>query len=371
MSNLPQELIDAILERVEDSESLKACSLVAGSFLAPSQRSLFRYLRLRYNILKALNALFTASARLASYIRDVQIHIPLLPHHQSTLHSVLRLLPNIARMKIYGDPVLWSDISEELRLTLLNVIARPSFQRLHLLYVHGVPSAFVLWAASSVVVLSLWCITIEDPKSSAVAQPSSLATPLRELFIMYTLENEARVCDLLLNNRAHLAGLERLRIQIDTLSAPYSTRLLAAGGATLRHLEFDQYIPVPHPMPALPPMPHVHTVALQVSFPDTGHLPLHLHHTLTQLAAALPNLEVITLHCNIWSPSPPADPPPVIHRTKFPHLRQIDCRVDLSPNDVEQFILQRLRATMAALIPWPQGTDILHCSFNHPRVDFP
>jgi hypothetical protein len=46
MSPLPQELFDAIIDEIHDKETLKACALVGSSFLPPSQRKLFRKVRL-------------------------------------------------------------------------------------------------------------------------------------------------------------------------------------------------------------------------------------------------------------------------------------------------------------------------------------
>ncbi|KAJ7268534.1 hypothetical protein C8J57DRAFT_1469155 [Mycena rebaudengoi] len=307
-SNLPQELTDAIVERVEDSNSLKACSLVASTFVGPCQRSLFRCTLLNSNRLEVLNAMFT-SPRLASYIRDVELTIADSRHDQSALTPLLRSLLNVAWLKIHGGTV--------------DLIVQPSLRRLHLLFIYGVQSAFILREASSVVVLSLWCITIEVEEAKfAVAQPSFLEAPLKHLFIVYSSETEARVCELLLNNPAYTASLERLRTQTDALGAPYAPRLFAAGSATLRHLELDH---LGYTILALRRMLHVHTVALNLAMTHPCCLPPYLHHTLTQLAA-LPNLEVITLHCTIWpwqTGSIPVDPPLVIHhRTQFPHRAQ-------------------------------------------------
>ncbi|KAJ7731522.1 hypothetical protein B0H16DRAFT_1264563, partial [Mycena metata] len=71
MPQLPQELINAILEDAPDS-SLGACSMTARAFVATSQRRLFRWMSL-VGIAQYEHAdrLFEGSPHLAGYMRYV------------------------------------------------------------------------------------------------------------------------------------------------------------------------------------------------------------------------------------------------------------------------------------------------------------
>ncbi|KAJ7142302.1 hypothetical protein C8R44DRAFT_725673 [Mycena epipterygia] len=85
MVELVQELIDAIVDQLaqtdawyshKDLNSLRACTLAARRFLAPSQRHLFRWLTLNLQTIQNGSSGFTKNPRLAtlaSYVRDLYI----------------------------------------------------------------------------------------------------------------------------------------------------------------------------------------------------------------------------------------------------------------------------------------------------------
>lgn len=112
MSELPQELIDAIIDQIDEAESLKACSLAATSFVATSQRRIFCSLRLwaaegdvydnEGANLTAVDALLTASPHLASYILDLTLDISFLRDEQIIIERLLHSLPNVEHLFIQG-----------------------------------------------------------------------------------------------------------------------------------------------------------------------------------------------------------------------------------------------------------------------------
>ncbi|KAJ7268529.1 hypothetical protein C8J57DRAFT_1509713 [Mycena rebaudengoi] len=187
----------------------------------------------------------------AKDVKDKRV-VLLMSLPRGTLYWLLRALPNLSRLEIMA-------------------VMLPSIRRLHLRLIYGVPLAFTLRAAASVVVLSLCSISLRE---SAVLCRSGRRKLACAIFCLATL------------------------------CTPHTSK-----GST--------------------------------SIWPSGHFL-------------------------------PAHPPPVLHRIEFPHLRHIDCRIELSTNKVTQDLaLQRFRGSMEAFIPWFQGTDILQCSFYHPRVDFP
>lgn len=103
MSDVPQELIDAIVEHVPDS-SLVACSLTATTFVAPSQRRLFRWISLSgMPAYERMAHSLASSPHLGKYVRHLALHIQELPKDYAPLKAILPLFSEIERLSIGGD----------------------------------------------------------------------------------------------------------------------------------------------------------------------------------------------------------------------------------------------------------------------------
>ncbi|KAJ7259250.1 hypothetical protein C8J57DRAFT_1639881 [Mycena rebaudengoi] len=171
MHPLPQELIDAILAHLRDYASLSVCSLVSNSFVAPSQRGIFRSLWLHaqgsHPTFHDATAALAQFPHLKSYIHDLTI--TLASSDTEFDHSALE------------GAVYWDRLSYGLRSAIQTVVSLPSLQELHLAtYFVGVPSHFILRAASSVSFLSIRRITLDEGEEIEFSVPEAGLPGARE-----------------------------------------------------------------------------------------------------------------------------------------------------------------------------------------------
>ncbi|KAJ7800348.1 hypothetical protein B0H14DRAFT_1692284 [Mycena olivaceomarginata] len=237
MAPLPQELLDAIIDQVRDKETLKACALVATSFLPPSQRNLFRKVRLGD---RDTSATLAESPHLVSYIRDLTIYIW---GTMSELAVILRSVQSIESLFVIAwSPKNWKRLGDEASSALLDCLSRPSLRRLGLSNVLGVPAALIL-AATAIPVVQFKSVTMarwgEDISEQLHA--SAPVPRLRHLILgdaNFSKYEVLRICNLLLDPRkpAYTPQIERLEIHIDKYSANYDERIMAVFAATLKYL---------------------------------------------------------------------------------------------------------------------------------------
>jgi len=130
MPDLPQELIDAIIEDVPDA-SLPACSLTSTAFVTSSQRRLFRWMSLAHPTqYSRAAALFTSSRHLAPYVHSLALDVKGIPPDSADLKSILAQLTELERLAIAGD--LHSHTPFAQNPCLLDVFRLPSLKCLAL-----------------------------------------------------------------------------------------------------------------------------------------------------------------------------------------------------------------------------------------------
>ncbi|KAJ7238619.1 hypothetical protein C8J57DRAFT_1528560 [Mycena rebaudengoi] len=226
MATLFPELLDAIVDQVNDTESLKAWSLVAPRFLAPSQRRLFHSIRVpplqvgtsdtiaSEHLTESLNSFLTASPHIASYILELRAHGSPNPANNA-LAVTLRALPTT------------------LRTALTDMIAQSSLLQLHMHIVYGLPPALVLQAASSVSVLTINNASVD--RSAELPVPST-STPSARLSHLSISASQSHFCGILLLVPACLATLEVLQVNADPERIALLEQLLHVVAPTLIHL---------------------------------------------------------------------------------------------------------------------------------------
>ncbi|KAJ6454879.1 hypothetical protein C8R47DRAFT_1228489 [Mycena vitilis] len=313
MAELPQELIDAIVEEVEGKGDLQACSLTAQSFLDPSQRRLFRPMYLRWDAsssrkgaaLDRALSLIHESPHLVRHVREVSLDIPKNSDDQVTLAGILRMLGNIEHLGIHGLSQPWQNIGPALASTISDIISMPSLQRLYLFRIWNIPSAFVLHAASSVSTLSLYRVSAY----SSLDDPAIMAnTHLEGLFLPSCMMTRVLLpsCPFLLaaQNLRHLAVYVHELGHHRTLSAASSSRLrhleLECQGETIS--SFRPHVPdkisaflIPLDLPHLPAL-RILSLSFMVSesTPGVWTLPYLLRSTITALPTVAPLLDALT-----------------------------------------------------------------------------
>ncbi|KAJ7136369.1 hypothetical protein C8R43DRAFT_1203385 [Mycena crocata] len=179
MAELPQELIDAILEDVPDS-SLGACSMTSCAFVVSSQRRLFRSMSLPdYRIYARAARLLAESPHLAGYVRYLALNISFIPDDYTHLKSILARLSDIERVAIIGTP---SALMMR-QLSLVDFLARLSIKCLALDAIHDVGASFLSGAFKYLeeVVLSNISIAVEVDEEEPSALLSTLSIASQEV----------------------------------------------------------------------------------------------------------------------------------------------------------------------------------------------
>ncbi|KAJ7832093.1 hypothetical protein B0H14DRAFT_3463704 [Mycena olivaceomarginata] len=340
MSPLPQELFDAIIDEIHDKETLKACALVGSSFLPPSQRKLFRKVRLGGSSGLGRRSRNTAAAlaespHLVSYIRDFTMVMPSTVQNSVPVAGVLRSVQNIESLAVFGRAVNWNRLGYEASSALLDCLSRPSLRRLDLKHVEGVPTAFIL-AATAIPVVSFEYVRMDLGEGvSDHLRNSAPASRIRHLILNDGGPAVFDICDFLLHprrNPAYRQQIERLEIRIDQHSASHFERIMAACAATLKCLAVHATDLI-----RLPLLPSVLEVEIKVFVGDNRRLPLFFSSNLSQVASSLPLVETITL-VFVVAPLPPevrwpnVAPLPIfgpsfMDRTQLLHLRRVHCKL--------------------------------------------
>ncbi|KAJ7330976.1 hypothetical protein DFH08DRAFT_815060 [Mycena albidolilacea] len=116
---LPQELLDAIVQDIDDAPTLKACSLAGSKLREQSQRKLLRSLTLAGYNRAAMCAVLKQSPHIASYVTDLTLYIPEEDYISdpdftvTDIEAMLAMVVNVRRCVfggMDGSRRIWSDI---------------------------------------------------------------------------------------------------------------------------------------------------------------------------------------------------------------------------------------------------------------------
>ncbi|KAJ7151859.1 hypothetical protein C8R43DRAFT_1127493 [Mycena crocata] len=317
MPELPQELIDAIIDEVPAS-SLRACSLTATAFVASSQRRIFQWASLStIRSYERTEAILATSPHLGKYVRFLAIGITKIPSNYAPLQAILPALTEIERVSIVGDTRAQNGNKIGDNPCLMDLLSLPSLRGFALHQLLDVPSAIILRALGSFeeVLLSHLSIAADEAPDSEELPPPGDLWHLSLLADAYEATIPFALCP---KNQAFFDQLARLslpfsRIPEDLL--PNFFQLLTSCSRTLEHLDIELEAPFTDPLPALPAL---WFLELWIDI-DTVHSPGALASILSYTYASMPNLEVLTLsisdrpagrHRHHWNLLLPDDPQP-------------------------------------------------------------
>ncbi|KAJ7474755.1 hypothetical protein FB451DRAFT_1246524 [Mycena latifolia] len=302
---VPQEIIDAIVDNVEDVATFKACSLVCWAFVPASRTHIFRAVSLDMlnDAPQKIYAMLLRSPHIALYVRDLTVYrshdTKLWMQPGSPLPAVLSMLPHIQRFSIFACWGDWKDVPPPLAVSMLRILALPKLERLHVLTASNVPAVFVQ-RALSVRVLSLFHVSV-DP-AAELRLPASAACPE-----YLNLSLDSKVGRLLSTvGPGPLAGVRRLAlnpIPNSPHSATHLAKALSAVEGTLERLDLqvhEQHWSHPDTVR----LRALRTLQLHVIMesPDTP-LPAFLPAALARFRAANPLLTHLTVVLHLPSAS--------------------------------------------------------------------
>ncbi|KAJ7244384.1 hypothetical protein B0H12DRAFT_1236122 [Mycena haematopus] len=172
---LPQEIIDLIIDNVDDMKSFQACSLVSWAFVPACRKRIFRDVcfGMISDTPKKLHEILLRSPRIALYIKDVTIHRPHEPNlwmePGSLLPAVLSMLPHVNRFSLFGCWGDWLHMPPSLTSAIMRIISLKSLDRLHVLTVANVPASF-LHRALPVRIVSLFYVGLDPTEKLCLPQ---------------------------------------------------------------------------------------------------------------------------------------------------------------------------------------------------------
>ncbi|KAJ7142351.1 hypothetical protein C8R44DRAFT_760539 [Mycena epipterygia] len=259
MLELAQELIDTIVDQLaqtdawyshKDLNSLRACSLVARRFLAPSQRHLFRWLTLNPQTIQNGSSGFNKSPRLtplASYVRDLHIEGPFASYHLDPLASFLPLLSTVERLVIKDFINDWNTCnwSANFPTAFAGLLSLPSLRCFALVDHAGAPASLLRRALASYHEVAFIRVQFSEENQfrSFADEPSRPRPPiLGHLVLQQRWREDSSLRNLMLDKEIEisLAKLQylELRLSMGGLLDGLEELALKCSGS-IRHLTID------------------------------------------------------------------------------------------------------------------------------------
>ncbi|KAJ7050412.1 hypothetical protein C8F01DRAFT_1345308 [Mycena amicta] len=247
---LPQELIDAVVDAIvspvdlpEDPwilhvvgpswpvlRTLRACALVARTFVHRCQRYIFHAVRLRYNATR-FASLLEGSPHVASYIRAVYVETSLGPNELVSIRQLLQLSINLMRLDIHLQTSL---PARAFAVMLQDSLAQASLGRVmlrHFVLENARQLENILCRSKGLKTLELHSTRFPPPMNRTPAEEIQPVVMLERL-VLYLLDSET-VQELLETfKRVDLTKLRSLCLHGTPMNS-----LLAANASTLETLE--------------------------------------------------------------------------------------------------------------------------------------
>ncbi|KAJ6598112.1 hypothetical protein DFH09DRAFT_1394034 [Mycena vulgaris] len=297
MADLPQELIDAVFEEVEDPTTLAACALTSTASVKSSQSRLFRWKSISSIPAYERAAHFiSTSPRFGEYIRYLALDVRNIPPEYPSLKAILLQLPELERLSISGDgftqgigmdPTAGALIAGNTSLT--DILSLPSLKCFALHNLSIVPSSLILRALSSFDEVVISSLTVALVPGLGLPPPQTL----RHLSIVLDSHESSMLSFVLQPTQLrYLRHLERIAVvypPVPELLQASFIDLLGACSSTLQHLELELEASL-----ALPALPALCSLELWIDL-DLVKTPLLLASIVFETIAALPHLEVLTI----------------------------------------------------------------------------
>ncbi|KAJ7504939.1 hypothetical protein B0H11DRAFT_1979893 [Mycena galericulata] len=184
MDTIPPELIHSIVHEISDTETLKACALVASTFREPSQRILLRSATLggdtpRHSYCTVWTIL-RISPHIASYVRTLLLDLPTkvsAPSETYSLPVLLGKFTNVSQLLVSAtQECKWDDIIPGAAGAILNFVRQPTLEGFHVMDIQQLPIDLLALIFSSVTTTSFLSgsvnVQASPPQTSGPPIPS-------------------------------------------------------------------------------------------------------------------------------------------------------------------------------------------------------
>ncbi|KAJ7060965.1 hypothetical protein C8F01DRAFT_178018 [Mycena amicta] len=383
---LPQELLDAIVDEVDEVNSLRACALASRRFLFSSQPRIFSVAQLlpTYNNTSPVTRLaqvFDASPHLALHVRELEVDLAYWTSEStSALETILRLVTKLQRLAVYGcgeddHESLWTGLTRQ----LIDCLERPNLICVRFTSLNFLPNA-VLRAAVALPEVTLdGCDHYHRNSVLDHLQEQLRPNRLRDLTLTTGKEHTARpFLRLLCELGGYPTGLKRLVIGGHRYYWCHR-KLVEMWGQSLESFT----MPIPRSAFEIPHLPLVRDFQFSMGY----HLEV-IPNAVAKISRAFPNLETLTLYFSVdgWGleyelqrslaigPTPSFDAAVFPVRQELLHLKSILCKLRVSylsrltseerdTIDIPQHF-ERFKAAVESTMPGPIAAGMLQFSLE-------
>ncbi|KAF7342563.1 hypothetical protein MSAN_02012700 [Mycena sanguinolenta] len=257
MAELPQELIDTIVELVL-AKDLIACALTARSFVECSQRRIFYMMSLSgLPAYERMSIILAKSPHLGQYVRLLALEIEGIPENWRPLEVIVSTFLELERVTIRGNLVGTAPSELGQNPPLIDLLSLPSLLCVGLANLINVPASLITKALENAEEVSLSRVSIASDDPTPTESPNPTSDFLWHLDISDAMEE---IMPFLLQPRrvGYLQYLSRLSITIVPISESMRgefTAALAACAPTLERLELE--FVSPFSLPQLPALWHL------------------------------------------------------------------------------------------------------------------
>ncbi|KAJ7162745.1 hypothetical protein C8R43DRAFT_991279 [Mycena crocata] len=263
-TTIPPELIDAIVEKVVDEESLKACALTASTLRYTSQRILLRTVTVDDRVgqprtYSALCSLLEESPHVATYIRRLYMFFSEStgPSERSSVRQLLSQLKNVRRCTIgegdhaYSTVVPWSGFVSMDMPAIIAFLQQQELVELNVWHFKGLSSTLVAIFACAAQSVSFFCVDAD-----LEVDPTPSISHLNQLVISLHSSSVSRILG---QPTFAFCTANVRRLGLNTESD--TTAVQSSVAATLEHLRLNCET-VRNTFPLLPPLPALRSVDL-------------------------------------------------------------------------------------------------------------
>ncbi|KAJ7266085.1 hypothetical protein C8J57DRAFT_1229492 [Mycena rebaudengoi] len=312
MATVPEELFDVIVAAIDpaDIDTLRACALTSSSFVFSSQRTIFRRLVIRngpnpadscarapHGTVQQAHSLLTHSPRIAGYVKELKVSVPSAHEDQHLLKQVLYLLSDVTFLLLDGFRCGWPILVPGMVADLCDFISRPKVINLHLWSITDASADFLLTAATSVIGLSLFSVTM-DPSDIGRVDMSRNSSRLQ---VVRALHSDW-IFELLFANRFRPSPAGLRAVSVYNYMDVEGVRLLDSTIETLQHLHVFCNVDWTEPEPMeLQRFAHLRSLNVHLFLMSKGRLfPKGFSSTIAQIAAC-PRCELVSVLFDVRS----------------------------------------------------------------------
>ncbi|KAJ7438403.1 hypothetical protein B0H11DRAFT_591053 [Mycena galericulata] len=244
MDTIPPELIYSIVHEISDTETLKACALVASAFREPSQRILLRSVILGgdnpCHSYRTVWTILQISAHIASYVRTLLFNLPTKDSASGQTCSLPELLgkfTNVSQLVISGatQQSKWDDLIPGAADAVFTFIRKPTLEGFHVMDIQELPIDLLALVLSSVTTTSFLSGSVNRQASPLLTSGHPIPSIMENLVFLDDFEGLGNI----FAGAAFAPCMANLRKLWVRPGPGYTSNIVASAADNLEEICFD------------------------------------------------------------------------------------------------------------------------------------